>query len=69
MPEERKPKEVSFELTRAEFLKPEERVQHNLPTEGLVVKEKIAHSYPNIQLHFIGSDGIVKFMKKLESEG
>ena len=63
--EEKKPQKVSFELTRAEFLNEEERGRVGTQ-KGLVVIEKTAHSYPEVQLHAVGDEGIVGFIKKLE---
>jgi len=66
MSKDEKPREVSFELTRAEFLGSEQQKEISNKTEGLVAIEKTAHSLPTIKLHYIGKEGIVNFIKKIE---
>lgn len=63
-----KPKTNSFEILMVEDIKPEERILHGLnDKKGLVVKEKVSHSYPEIKFHFVGEAGITKLMKDIEA--
>ncbi len=71
MSEAKEPKSNSFELILAENIKKEERKKYNLidfPETGLVVKEKISHSYPELKFYYVGDKGIVKLMKEIEEK-
>lgn len=63
-----KQKENTFEILLAENIHEVERVKNNLPIKGLIVKEKIARSAPQVKYHIIDpKKGIVNLMKEIEA--
>ena len=72
MPENTNPevkqKSNTFEILLAEKIDDVERVKNNLPAKGLIVKEKISHSAPQVKYHIIDEkEGIVKLIKDIEA--
>lgn len=61
-------KKNSFEILLAENIKIGERVKHKLPNKGLVVKEKVTQSPPQVKYHILDKGGIVKLMKEIERD-
>lgn len=64
-----KQKTNTFEILLAEKMSDVERIKNNLPAKGLIVKEKISHSAPEVKYHIVDEkEGIVKLIKDIEAE-
>jgi hypothetical protein len=67
-PQQVKQKPNTFEILLAENMSDVERVKNSLPAKGLIVKEKISHSAPQVKYHIIDEkEGIVKLIKDIEA--